>query len=97
MYEYISFFVKNRNLVEARILRGSIGPLVFDSSGDLTTAGYRIYNVQKGQLVPVGKWMADNDPVEFVKPNQVVWPGGAKMTPEGFEIASHFRVCCCQY
>ncbi|XP_072025956.1 glutamate receptor ionotropic, NMDA 1-like isoform X1 [Amphiura filiformis] len=81
-----------KNMVEAIIPHGSIGRIEFDSSGDMIAADYKIENLQNGNLVQIGSWMAGSDPVDIHKPNSIVWPGGARTPPVGFEISNHFRV-----
>ena len=82
----------HRNLIEASIARGSTGRIEFDNNGDMIAADYTLLNYQRNRLIPVGRWSAGPDPVEMYPKQSIIWPGGARKKPDGFEIPTHLRV-----
>ncbi|XP_038074053.1 glutamate receptor ionotropic, NMDA 1-like [Patiria miniata] len=78
------------NLVDATVLQGATGAIDFDKHGDRKSAKYKLINIQGGEPVTIGAWSSDTRLT--TNHVSVIWPGGTREKPEGYELQTHLRV-----
>ncbi|XP_022111987.1 glutamate receptor ionotropic, NMDA 1-like [Acanthaster planci] len=78
------------NLVDARVLQGATGAIDFDKHGDRKSAKYKLINIQSGEPVTIGAWSSETRLTTTHVP--IIWPGGTRDKPEGYELQTHLRV-----
>uniref|UniRef100_UPI00358E8C49 glutamate receptor ionotropic, NMDA 1 n=2 Tax=Myxine glutinosa TaxID=7769 RepID=UPI00358E8C49 len=79
----------NRYLLSSSLHKGQTGRVEFDEEGDRKYPEYSIVNLQKRNLVRVGKW---SEPKAQLNKDKIVWPGGLRDVPVGFKMSTNLKI-----